>query len=111
VSYLLAVPVDANTDDVVVFEADRPEVPDGLVLASPEPGRVADRARKTLEEALADVRPSLDKIVALLRQMSPNSTEVEFGLKIGGETGMIIAKGTAEVNFTVRMSWTDGTSG
>jgi hypothetical protein len=30
---------------------------------------------------------------------------VEFGLKIGGEAGVIIAKGTAEVNFTVRVSW------
>jgi Trypsin-co-occurring domain 1 len=107
VSYLLAVPVDANTDDVVVFEADRHEA-EGLVLASTEPGTLASRAGTTLEEALANLRPSLDKVVALLRQMSPHSTEVEFGLKIGGETGVIIAKGTAEVNFTVRMSWAEG---
>jgi hypothetical protein len=26
---------------------------------------------------------------------------VEFGLKAGGETGMIVAKGTAEVDFEV----------
>jgi hypothetical protein len=110
VSYLLAVPVDADTANVVVFEADRPEA-EGLVLASQEPGKFADRARKTLEEALTELRPSLDKIVTLLRQMSPHSAEVEFGLKIGGETGVIIAKGTAEVNFTVRMSWADGKSG
>ncbi|ARX88508.1 hypothetical protein SMD44_07995 [Streptomyces alboflavus] len=24
---------------------------------------------------------------------------------MGGETGVIIAKGTAEVNFTVRLTW------
>jgi uncharacterized protein (DUF1786 family) len=34
VSYLLAVPVGGGTDDVVVFEVDRSEVSDDLVLAS-----------------------------------------------------------------------------
>jgi uncharacterized protein (DUF1786 family) len=105
VSYLLGVPVGAGTDDVVVFEVDRSEVPDDLVLASAEPGKVAARARMTLEEALADVKPSLVKIVDVLRGMTPGEMTVKFGVKMGGETGVIIAKGTAEVNFTVTMSW------
>jgi hypothetical protein len=105
VSYLLGVPVGADTGDVVVFEVDRSEVPDDLVLASAEAGKVAARARRTLEEALADVKPSLVKIVGVLREMTPGEMTVEFGLKMGGETGVIIAKGTAEVNFTVTMSW------
>jgi hypothetical protein len=64
-----------------------------------------DRAKVTLEEALRKLKPSLDKVVHLLREMSPDETTVEFGLKIGGETGVIVAKGTAEVNFSIRMSW------
>lgn len=63
------------------------------------------RAQVTLEEALTKLKPSLHKIVHLLRDLSPEETVVEFGLKMGGETGVIIAKGTAEVNFTVRISW------
>jgi Trypsin-co-occurring domain 1 len=105
VVYLLGVPVGADSDDVLVFEVDRSEASDDLILASGEPGKVADRARVTLEEALAKLKPSLHKVVHLLREMSPDEAVVEFGLKIGGETGVIIAKGTAEVNFTVRMSW------
>jgi hypothetical protein len=62
----------------------------------------------TLEEALAKVKPSWHEIVHLLRELAPEQTEVEFGLKIGGETGVIVAKGTAEVNFTIRMSWKSG---
>ncbi|HWR48025.1 MAG TPA: CU044_2847 family protein [Pseudonocardiaceae bacterium] len=104
-SYLLGVPVGAGTGDVVVFEVDRSEVPDDLVLASVEPGKVAARARRTLEEALAQVKPSLVKVVSVLREMTPGEMTVEFGLKMGGETGVIIAKGTAEVNFRVTMSW------
>jgi hypothetical protein len=100
--YLLGM---TDGDNVLVFEADRGEVPDELVLASPEPGLVADRARVTLEEALAKLKPSLDKVVHTLKELSPDETVLEFGLKVGGETGVIIAKGTVEANFSVRMSW------
>ncbi|MGH3771709.1 MAG: CU044_2847 family protein [Pseudonocardiaceae bacterium] len=106
-SYLLSVPVGDGAD-VVVFEVDRGEVPEDLVLASAEPGKVAARALTTLEDALAGVTPSLTKIVEVLREIAPAETTVEFGLKMGGETGMIIAKGTAEVNFKVTMSWKPG---
>lgn len=107
-SYLLGVPVGDGADDVVVFEVDRGEIPGDLVLASAEPGKVAARARASLEDALEGVKPSLLKIVEMLREITPEQTTVEFGLKLGGETGMIIAKGTAEVNFKVTMSWGAG---
>jgi hypothetical protein len=105
VGFLLGLPVEAGSEDVVVVEVDRGEVPEGLVLASPEPGEVAARAQVTLEEALARLKPSLQKVTGLLKELSPDQTVVEFGLKVGGETGIIIAKGTAEVNFKVTMSW------
>lgn len=104
-AYLLGLPVEAGSKDVLVFEVDRNEVSGDLVLASPEPGKIADRAQVTLEEALDKLKPSLRKVVHMLKELSPDETVVEFGLKMGGETGVIIAKGTAEVNFTVRMSW------
>lgn len=107
-AYLLGLPVRSDGDDVLVFGVDRSDVLDDLVLASPDLGGVADRARVTLEEALAKVKPSLHEIVHLLQELAPEQTEVEFGLKIGGETGVIVAKGTAEVNFTIRMSWKSG---
>jgi Trypsin-co-occurring domain 1 len=62
----------------------------------------------TLKEALAKLKPALREIVHLLHDLAPEETTIGFGLKIGGETGVIIAKGTAEVNFTIRMSWKSG---
>jgi Trypsin-co-occurring domain 1 len=62
----------------------------------------------SLEDALARLRPSLDKIVHMLKGLSPDEAAMEFDLKIGGETGIIMAKGTSEVNFTIRMSWKSG---
>jgi len=105
VTYLLSMAVDADSQDLAVFEVEPTEVPDDLVLASPDPGKVAARARVTLEQALDQLKPSLQKIVHLFRELSPDETELEFGLKMGGETGIVLAKGTAEVNFTVRMTW------
>jgi Trypsin-co-occurring domain 1 len=104
-TYLLGVPLEQSGTEFAVFEVDQSEVGDDLVLASPDPERIADRARISLDEALAKVRPSLQKVVHLLKELSPDETEIEFGLKIGGESGVIIAKGTAEVNFVIRMSW------
>jgi hypothetical protein len=104
-TYQLAVPLSQGSDDVVIFEVDSAEVPDDLVLASDDPARKADRARVTLEEALTNLKPSLKKIREMLQDLSPDETTVNFGLKIGGEYGVVIAKGTAEVNFSVEMSW------
>jgi hypothetical protein len=50
-------------------------------------------------------KPGLQKVMNVLKDLGPDEAEVEFGLKIGGETGVVIAKGTAEVNFVIRMSW------
>jgi Trypsin-co-occurring domain 1 len=104
--YLLAVPIEPGSDEVLVVEVDRKDVSsDGLVLAANPVGGAIDRAKVSVEEAVAHLKPTLHKIVSLLKELSPEETEVEFGLKVGGETGMIIAKGTAEVNFAIRMTW------
>jgi len=97
-------PVDADDGEMLVFEVGSEQVTDDLVLAA-DPGESAVRAQVSLGEAIRKVEPGLRSLVRLLRRLSAEEVEIEFGLKIGGETGIIIAKGTAEVNFTVRMTW------
>jgi hypothetical protein len=104
--YLLAVPVEPGSDEVLVVEVDRKDISaDELVLAANPVDGAIDKAKVSVEEALAHLKPTLHKIIGLLKELSPEETEVEFGLKVGGETGMIVAKGTAEVNFAIRMTW------
>jgi Trypsin-co-occurring domain 1 len=105
VAYQLAVPLSNDSDDVVIFQVDRQDVPDSLVLASDDSDRMADRARVNLEEALTKLKPSLHKIRDMLQDLSPDETSVDFGLCVGGECGVMFAKGTAEVNFTIHMTW------
>lgn len=105
-TYLLGLPVDDTaSDEILVFEVDPQEVSNDLVLASLEPGHLVARAGVSLDQALGKLKPSLRKLSRTLKELAPDEAEVEFGLKIGGETGVIIAKGTAEVNFVIRMTW------
>ena len=42
-----------------------------------------------------------DKLI----ESAPEHFVVEFGVKLGGEAGIILAKGTAEVNLKITMTW------
>jgi hypothetical protein len=104
VADLVGLPVDGDGTDLLVVEVD--DVEGGLVLAAaPDLTGGIARAQVTLEEALKKLKPSLQKVAHLMKELSPQEAQVEFGLKIGGETGVIVAKGTAEVNFIVRLTW------
>lgn len=103
--YVLAVPVAQGSEDVLLVEVDRSDISDDLVLASNMEGLITDRARVTLETAIEHLKPSLNKIGNALRDMAPDEAHIEFGLKIGGETGIIVAKGSADVNFLIRLCW------
>lgn len=102
---LVRIPLEDG--EFLVAEVDRDDIPDeSVVLASPEPGRAVARAAHTLESSLLSLRPALSGLVEALKVLSPQAVSIEFGVKLGGETGVILAKGTAEVNFTVHVEWT-----
>ncbi|MBJ3809730.1 hypothetical protein JGB26_21840 [Streptomyces flavofungini] len=90
-------------EGAAVFEVDVDANATDLELAAGD--GVLARTRVSLEEALDQVRPTLSRVADTMRELGPDAAELEFGLKMGGETGVIIAKGTAEVNFTVRLTW------
>jgi hypothetical protein len=100
---LVAIPVDDGGERMAVFEVADDAVGD-LELAS-DGHRLTEQAQVSLERALDDLKPALARLKETVRGLAPHGAEIEFGLKLGGETGIVIAKGTAEVNFRVRISW------
>ena len=108
---LIEVPVGDMTDQVVagttvvLVEADRADIPAGLVLAAPQPGEAAAKAARSLAASLDELQPVLRIIREKLVEAAPEQLSVEFGVKLGGETGIIVAKGTAEVNLKITMTW------
>jgi hypothetical protein len=103
---LLEVPLgDVEGGPVVLFEADRADIAGGLTLASPQPGQAAAKAARSLSESLEQLEPVLRSVKDKLVEAAPEHFTVEFGVKLGGETGIIVAKGTAEVNLKITMTW------
>jgi Trypsin-co-occurring domain 1 len=103
-SLLMEVPLE-DTEQVLLVEVDPTDIGGDLVLATAEPGKVAAKATRTLEDSLDALQPALRSTLNRLRSIGPEEIAVEFGLKFGGESGIILAKGTAEVNLTVSMTW------
>ena len=103
---LVQVPVeDGEGGAVVLVESDRGDIPGGLTLAAPEPGQAAARAARSLSASLEQLEPVLRTVKDKLVASAPEHFTVEFGVKLGGETGIILAKGTAEVNLKIMMTW------
>ncbi|MFE2064343.1 CU044_2847 family protein [Streptomyces sp. NPDC059467] len=105
---LVRIPLDNG--EFLVAEVDRADIPEeSVVLVSPEPGRSVAQASRTLESSLLSLRPALAGLTETLKARSPETASIEFGVKLGGETGVILAKGSAEVHFTVHVEWTPST--
>ena len=102
-SLLLEVP--AQDGAVLLVEVDNRDLPQDLVLASTSPGQAAAKATRSLVDSLDQLEPLLTALRHHLVSAAPDEFAVEFGVKFGGETGIILAKGTAEVNLKITMSW------
>jgi len=101
---LVRIPLESG--EYIVAEVDKADIPrDEVVLAAPEPGKAIAEVRNKLEAGLRTLRPAVSELVEALKDSGPDSIGVEFGVKVGGEIGVILAKGTAEVNFKVVMEW------
>ena len=69
--------------------------------------QLVEQGGRTLEESLAAVAPALQEVIGKLREVSTDLSEieVELGLKLTAEAGMVVAKAGAEANFRVLIRW------
>ena len=94
---------------VIWIEVDEIAVPAGFAGES-EASRVGDiaaKATQTFQEAVESVKPAVDVLIKGLRKISdsPDEIGVEFGLKINGQVGTVIAASGVEANFKVTLTW------
>ncbi len=84
------------------------EVPEGAGMVPATRGaETIQKARQTFEAALARLRPAAQAIIRQLRTLHdpPDEIEVEFGLKMHAEAGLVIAAASTEANYKVRLKW------
>lgn len=97
---LARVPLD-NGGSILVEAADSAA---GPVKA----GRVGDAIRELpvgLSAALEPVTDLARSVLTRLREARPAELEVEFGVDLGTEAGVVITKTAANCHLSVKMTW------
>ncbi|MFF9585531.1 CU044_2847 family protein [Streptomyces achromogenes] len=71
-------------------------------------GKIADAVRsmpQTLQNALEPVRQMARTVVDQLREAGPEEVEIEFGVNLSGQVGVIVNKGEAAAHLKIRVLW------
>ncbi len=103
-TYLMEVPVTDGGQ--LLVQVDEDDLPAGLVPAARlRPGQVVVYARESVEAAFDQIKPAITAVAARLKAMAADEATVEFGLVLSAEGGAVIAKGSAQVHFTVTLTW------
>ncbi|MFF9364972.1 CU044_2847 family protein [Streptomyces griseoluteus] len=73
-------------------------------------GRAQDTASavgRTLQEALAPIRPAMQTIVDHLRGgvSPPDTIKLDFGIKFSADAGVVVARTATEASFAVSVEW------
>jgi len=103
---LIKVPVGDGTDAFVEMEVDYADLGQSVQLVSDDPDSPAV-ASFSLAGSIKRVLPAIRTVLSGLRtaDLAPDEVSMELGLKVGGETGLVFAKGKTEAAFVVKMTW------
>lgn len=79
----------------------------GSTVRGATPVAVAEKAQQTFEESVEKIKPAASAIITTLRQLSdqPEQIAVEFGIKLSGTAGVVLASTGVEANFKVTLTW------
>ncbi|KUM87952.1 hypothetical protein AQI88_40315 [Streptomyces cellostaticus] len=100
--------MEFTTEDGAVVVVEATEGASGTRLVSRGEGSgPAAQAARTFEGTLDGVRSAAQSALRVFRDGSlrPDSVELEFGVKLTAEAGAVIAKGAAEGQLVVKLSW------
>ena len=67
--------------------------------------RSADIA-STVVDVAKNLKEQFDAALGKQAGLAPDCVEIEFGLELQAETGIVIAKASAGCTFTVKLTWT-----
>jgi hypothetical protein len=89
----------------VLVEVEEPEEEEGGIVRVAREGEVAVKAPQAFETALDKMKPITSAIISKLRDLAPDRIQVELGVKMSTEAGVVIASAAAEANFKVTLTW------
>jgi Trypsin-co-occurring domain 1 len=102
-----------NVNDVVRYKLDdgstilvEVSAPEGMRPAA-RPAEIAAAAAQSLQAALEPIEPLVRTVAARLRQLpeSPDEVTVEFGVKLGAEAGIVLARAAVDAQLQLKLTW------
>lgn len=101
-SYLIKIPTSDGT--AILAEVEESEL--GAAPAG-RPGEVVATATEKLEDAIRKIKPTIAAVFEELRDYTTGASEVElqFGLKMTAQSGVIFASTGVEGHFHVKLKW------
>jgi hypothetical protein len=103
---IVGIPLEPNGPVILaaVDEADAFESEDAFARAAKET-QLDATGRSMLEALDAVITPTARVMMERLKELSPDSVQLEFGLSLVGKAGLVFASAEAEGHFSVKMSW------
>lgn len=68
---------------------------------------VDEEQSQAFKSALSHIEPAANELLSTLQGLisKPDGIEVEFGIKLSGKVGALIASTSTEANFKIKLSW------
>ena len=81
----------------------------GVRAVSADPGEWLEKSQKAIDRSMTTVKRMAKKAVRTIKGIPiserPTKVEFQFGIKMTGEAGAVVAKAGAEAAITVTMTW------
>ena len=102
---MATVQFEADDDVILVEFADE----SGLIRVSNDPDELLNKSKMAIERSMKTVQRMAKKAVKTIQAIPiserPSTVEFQFGIKMNGEVGAVVAKVSSEAAITVTMTW------
>ncbi|MDI3422669.1 CU044_2847 family protein [Streptomyces luteolus] len=104
--HVVELPVDGRDGQRGTVQVQVEQVGDGLADVS-RPGRLAERATRSLGDMLGSVRPVAENFLDGFADMerAPDEIGLEFGLSLTAQADVVVSSTAAAANFKVTLTW------
>ena len=95
-----------DEDDVILVEFENES---GLRSVSNDPEELLEKSKMAIERSMATIQGMAKKAIKAIQGIPiserPSKVEFQFGIKMNGEAGAMVAKVGGEAAITVTMTW------
>ena len=95
-----------DDDEIILVEF---EDESGLRSVSNDPEELLEKSKMAIERSMETIQGMAKKAIKTIKAIPvserPSTVQFQFGIKMNGEAGAVVAKVGAEAAITVTMTW------